>query len=173
VRELESKVCKTQLKKRMQKLNLPSGSLEVEITDTVPLESLDISKNDIEHLKSLHISAAIDRFSDRQTSLKSIKTMGLDLIKIDRYFVNGIESDQDSYDVFNGIVSLSLCLSDNVLVEGIESKEQLEIIQSMEVREAQGYFFTQPLESHFFEQWMKEFDKKHKTKLKIVKQEKA
>ena len=66
-----------------------------------------------------------------------------------------------------------MCLSDNVLVEGIESKEQLEIIRSMEVHEAQGFFFTQPLESHFFDQWMKEFDKKQKTQLKIVKQEKA
>jgi len=60
-----------------------------------------------------------------------------------------------------------------VLVEGIETKEQLEIIQSMDVNEAQGFFFTQPLESHFFDQWMKEFDKKQKTQLKIVKQKKA
>ncbi len=75
--------------------------------------------------------------------------------------------------MFNGIVKLSLCLSDNVLVEGIETKEQLEIIQSMDVNEAQGFFFTQPLESHFFDQWMKGFDKKQKTQLKIVKQKKA
>ena len=173
VRELESKKCKDGLQKMMGELNLPAGSLEVEITDTVPIENSNIMQNNVDFLKSLHVSTAIDRFGDRQTSLKSIKTLGLNSIKIDRYFVNGIESDQDSYDVFNGIVKLSLCLSDNVLVEGIETKEQLEIIKSMEVCEAQGFFFTQPLESHFFDQWMKEFDKKQKTQLKVVEQKKA
>jgi len=173
VRELESNKCKDQLQKHMEQLNLPPGSLEVEITDTVPIENPNIMQTNVAFLKSLHVSTAIDRFGDRQTSLKSIKLLGLSSIKIDRYFVNGIETDQDSYDVFNGIVKLSLCLSKNVLVEGIESKEQLDIIQSMDVNEAQGFFFTQPLESHFFDQWMKEFDKQQKTKLKIVKQKKA
>lgn len=173
VRELESKKCKDKLKNYMSALNLPPGSLEVEITDTMPIENSNIIQSNVEYLKSLHISTAIDRFGDRQTSLKSIKTLGLDSIKIDRFFVNGIESDQDGYDVFNGIVKLSLCLSKNVLVEGIETKEQLEIIQTMDVNEAQGFFFTQPLESHFFDQWMKEFDKKQKTQLKIVEQKKA
>jgi|GEM_PF-1665797 diguanylate cyclase (GGDEF)-like protein len=173
VRELESIKCKDKLQKLMRELNLPSDSIEVEITGTAPIENTNIMQTNPDFLKSLHVSTAIDRFGDHQTSLKSIKTLGLNSIKIDRYFVNGVESDQDSYDVFNGIVKLSLCLSDNVLVEGIETKEQLEIIQSMDVNEAQGFFFTQPLESHFFDQWMKGFDKKQKTQLKIVKQKKA
>jgi EAL domain-containing protein (putative c-di-GMP-specific phosphodiesterase class I) len=173
VRELESKRCKDKLSELMEGLNLPPGSLEVEITDTMPIENSNIIQKNVDFLKSLHVSTAIDRFGDRQTSLKSIKTLGLNSIKIDRYFVNGIESDEDSYDVFDGIVKLSMCLSNNVLVEGIESKEQLEIIQTMDVNEAQGYFFTQPLESHFFDQWMKEFDKQQKTQLKIVQQKKA
>lgn len=173
VRELESTICKDKLQQQMSLLNLPAGSLEVEITDTVPIENVNIMQANVDFLKSLHVSTAIDRFGDRQTSLKSIKTFGLDCIKIDRFFVNGIESDKDSYEVFNGIVKLSLCLTDTVLVEGIESQEQFELIQNMDVKEAQGYFFTQPLESHFFDQWMKEFDKKQKTNLKIVKQKKA
>ena len=173
VRELESTVCKEKLQQHMRLMGLPAGSLEVEITDTVPIENVNVMQANVDFLKSLHVSTAIDRFGDRQTSLKSIKTLGLNSIKIDRFFVIGIESDQDSYEVFNGIVKLSACLTDNVLVEGIESKEQLKLIQSMDVQEAQGFFFTQPLESHFFDQWMKEFDKKQKTQLKIVKQEKA
>lgn len=124
-------------------------------------------------MKSLHVSTAIDRFGDRQNSLKSIKALDLNSIKIDRYFLNEIDTDQDSYDVFNGIVNLSLSLSKNVLVEGVETQEQLEIIRKMDVKEAQGFFFTQPLESHFFDQWMKEFEVKQKTKLKIVEKKKA
>jgi EAL domain-containing protein (putative c-di-GMP-specific phosphodiesterase class I) len=122
----------------------------------------------IDFLKSLHISTAIDRFGDRQTSLKSIKALGLNSIKIDRYFLNEIESDQDSYEVFKGIVGLSLSLSKNILVEGVETQEQLEMISNMSIDEAQGFFFTQPLESHFFDQWMKEFEMKQKTQLKVV-----
>ena len=173
LRELESKKCKDTLREQMENMNLPPGSLEVEITDSAPIDNSNIMQTHVDFLKSLHVSTAINHFGDRQTSLKSIKSLGLHSIKIDRYFVKGIESDQDSYDVFNGIVKLSLSLSDNVLVEGIETREQLDIIRNMDVKEAQGFFFTQPLESHFFDQWMKEFDKKQKTQLKLVKQKKA
>ncbi len=173
VRELESKKCKEKLQKYMGEMNLPPGSLEIEITDTVPIEKSNIMLMNIDFLKSLHVSTAIDRFGNRQASLKSIKALGLNSIKIDRYFLNEIESDQDSYDIFNGILKLSLSLSKNVLVEGVETQEQLEIIRNMNVAEAQGFFFTQPLESHFFDQWMKEFEVKQKTKLKIVDAKKA
>jgi len=78
----------------MDQLNLPPGSLEVEITDTVPIENPSVLQTNVDFLKSLHISTAIDRFGDRQTSLKSIKLLGLSSIKIDRFFVNGIEADQ-------------------------------------------------------------------------------
>jgi diguanylate cyclase (GGDEF)-like protein len=168
VRELESSKCRDILKKHMQEMHLPPGSLEIEITDTVPIEKSNIMPMNIDFLKSLHISTAIDRFGDRQTSLKSIKALGLNSIKIDRYFLNEIESDQDSYEVFKGIVGLSLSLSKNILVEGVETQEQLEMISNMSIDEAQGFFFTQPLESHFFDQWMKEFEMKQKTQLKVV-----
>lgn len=173
VRELESQKCKDKLQKYMGEMNLPKGSLEIEITDTVPIEKSKIMPMSMDFLKSLHISTAIDRFGDRKTSLKSIKALDLNSIKIDRYFLKEIESDQDSHDVFNGIVGLSLSLSKNVLVEGVETQEQLEIIRKMDIKEAQGFFFTQPLESHFFDQWMKEFEMKQKTQLKIVEQKKA
>jgi EAL domain-containing protein (putative c-di-GMP-specific phosphodiesterase class I) len=168
VRELESNKCRDKLKKHMQEMHLPPDSLEIEITDTVPIEKSNIMPMNIDFLKSLHVSTAIDRFGDRQTSLKSIKALNLNSIKIDRYFLNEIESDQDSYDVFKGIVGLSLSLSKNILVEGVETQEQLEIICNMDIDEAQGFFFTQPLESHFFDQWMKEFEMKQKTQLKLV-----
>ena len=73
VRELESKVCKDKIQEHMSLMNLPPGSLEVEITDTVPIENSNIIQTDVDFLKSLHVSTAIDRFGDRQTSLKSIK----------------------------------------------------------------------------------------------------
>jgi len=173
VRELESKKCKDRLQKYLSRFSLPQGCLEVEITDTVPIENANIMQTNIDILKSLHASTALDRFGDRQTSLKTIKKLGLNSIKIDRFFVKGIESDKDSFDVFSGLVKLSLSLSKNVLVEGVESSEQLDIIRKLDVNEAQGFFFTQPLESHFFDQWMKEFDKKQKTQLKIVEKKKA
>ncbi len=173
VRELESKKCKDNLQKYIGEMNLSPDSLEIEITDTVPIEKANIMPLSLDFMKSLHVSTAIDRFGDRQNSLKSIKALDLNSIKIDRYFLNEIDTDQDSYDVFNGIVNLSLSLSKNVLVEGVETQEQLEIIRKMDVKEAQGFFFTQPLESHFFDQWMKEFEMKQKTKLKIVEKKKA
>jgi len=173
VRELESAVCKDRLRAVLNELHLPHGSLEVGITGTLPIENVSLMQSGIDSLKSLHISTAIDHFGERQTSLKSIKTLGLDTIKIDRYLIRDIADDKDSYEVFIGLVKLSSCLAKNILAEGVETKEQFKLVQQIAVDEAQGHFFTQPLESHFFDQWMKEFDRKQKQKLKVVQQKKG
>jgi len=173
VRELESAVCKDRLRAVLNELHLPHGSLEVGITGTLPIENVSLMQSGIDSLKSLHISTAIDHFGERQTSLKSIKTLGLDTIKIDRYLIRDIADDKDSYEVFTGLVKLSSCLAKNILAEGVETKEQFKLVQQIAVDEAQGHFFTQPLESHFFDQWMKEFDRKQKQKLKVVQQKKG
>ena len=173
VRELESSICKEMLKTLLSDLHLPHGSLEVEITDTMPIDNTSIMQSNVDSLKSLHISTAIDRFGERQTSLKSIKTLGLDTIKIDRYFTKDIANDNDSYEVFTGLVKLGSCLSKKVLAEGIETKEQFDLVQRADINEVQGHFFTQPLESHFFDQWMKEFDKQQKSQLKLVQKQKS
>ena len=173
VRELESAVCKDRLRAVLNELHLPHGSLEVGITGTLPIENVSLMQSGIDSLKSLHISTAIDHFGERQTSLKSIKTLGLDTIKIDRYFIRDIADDKDSYEVFTGLVKLSSCLAKNILAEGVETKKQFKLVQQIAVDEAQGHFFTQPLESHFFDQWMKEFDRKQKQKLKVVQQKKG
>ncbi len=173
VRELESSICKNMLKKHLSELHLPHGSLEVEITDAMPIDNNGIVQSNVDSLKSLHISTAIDRFGERQASLKSIKTLGLDTIKIDRYFTKDIANDNDCYEVFTGLVKLGSCLSNNVLAEGVETKEQFDLVQKADINEVQGHFFTQPLESHFFDQWMKEFDKQQKSQLKLVQKQKS
>ena len=152
---------------------MPQGSLEVEITDTVPLDNTGVMQSNIDALKSLHISTAIDRFGERQTSLKSIKSLDLDTIKIDRNFIKDIVGDKDSYEIFTGLVNMSTCLSKNVLAEGIETREQFDLVQKLEIKEVQGYYFSEPLESHFFDQWMKEFDKQQKSQLKLVRKQKS
>ncbi len=172
VREFESNVCKEKLKKNLIDLNLPNRSLEVEITDTMPINNTSIMQSNIESLKSVHISTAIDRFGERKTSLKSIKSLGLNTIKIDRYFTKDIAVDEDSYEVFIGLIKLGSSLSENVLAEGIETQDQFELAKKANVDEVQGNFFTEPLESHFFDQWMKEFDKKQKSQLKLVRKKK-
>ena len=172
VREIESAQCKDMLKSMLKKLHLPHGSLEVEITDALPIDNTSLMQSNVKFLKSLHISTAIDRFGERQTSLKSIKTLGLDTIKINRYFTGEIERDNDSYEVFNGLIKLGASLSKNILVEGVESEEQFELVKKLEVDEVQGHYFTKPLESHFFDQWMKEFSKQYKTQLKLVQKQK-
>ena len=172
VREIESNQCKEILKLLLKKLHLPPGSLEIEITDTLPIDNTNLMQSNVEFLKSLHISTAIDRFGERHTSLRSIKTLALDTIKIDRYYTREIANDNASYEVFDGLVKLGSSLSKNVLVEGVETEEQFELVRKSDVDEVQGHYFTKPLESHFFDQWMKEFSKQYKTQLKLVQKQK-
>ncbi len=172
-RELESDAYKNTFKSLFKAHGLPNKSLEIEITDNVPIDTNGVIQPYVDTQKSLHISTALDRFSEHHPSLKAIKSLNLDTIKIDRGFSKDIAFDKDSYEIFSGLVKLSACLSGNVLVEGIETENQYDLLGDLEVQEAQGHYFSKPLESHFFDQWMKEFSKHKKMQLKVVREKKS
>lgn len=172
-RELESEAYKNTFKSLLKTHGLPNRSLEIEITDSIPIDANGEVKPYTDTLRSLHISTALDRFSEHQLSLKAIKSLNLDTIKIDRGFSIDIAFDNDSYEIFSGLVKLSSCLSGNVLAEGIETEEQYDLLGELEVQEAQGHYFSYPLESHFFDQWMKEFSAHKKMQLKLVRKKKS
>ena len=82
--------------------------------------------------------------------------MPIDLIKIDQSFVRDITRSSDDYEIVNSIAMLSNSLGKEVLAEGVEDKDCLDLIKQLKIHKCQGYYFAKPMPFEKFIDWAKE-----------------
>jgi EAL domain-containing protein (putative c-di-GMP-specific phosphodiesterase class I) len=120
--------------------------LEVEITESVLLKDTPTIRAMLEELVESGIRISLDDFGTGYSGLSYLQTFPLNKVKIDRSFVTELHSGDRSLTLLRGMARLSAALGLKVVVEGIETTEQLEIIAAEgTVDEAQGYVFSVPL----------------------------
>ncbi|NER78431.1 MAG: EAL domain-containing protein [Leptolyngbya sp. SIO1D8] len=119
--------------------------LKLEITESAIMDNAEMAIFLTEELRSRHIQISIDDFGTGYSSLGYLHRFPLDNLKIDRSFVNEIQSDSREYHVVDTIVALSKQLSLSVIAEGIETTQQLMWLQKLGCEFGQGYFFSKPL----------------------------
>ena len=95
-------------------------------------------------LKKLGVSIALDDFGTGYSSLSYLKRLPIDVLKIDKSFVDGIGVDEKSEYIAESIIKLSHSLDLKVVAEGVETKEQLGYLDKMKCDIAQGYYFSKP-----------------------------
>ena len=132
----------------LKKAGLASNRLEVEITESVLLKDTPTIREMLERLVAAGVRISLDDFGTGYSGLSYLQTFPLDKVKIDRSFVAELHSGDRSLTLLRGMAKLSAALGLDVVVEGIETPEQLEIIAAEgTVGEAQGYVFSVPLPS--------------------------
>jgi diguanylate cyclase (GGDEF)-like protein len=125
--------------------SLPPHRLEVEITESSLLHNTQLTHDVLSQLHSLGVGISLDDFGTGYSSLSYLHNFPLQKIKIDRSFLEGIDSDRP-LTLLRGVARLSADLGMAVVVEGIETNEQLELISADgTVTEAQGYLFSRPV----------------------------
>jgi EAL domain-containing protein (putative c-di-GMP-specific phosphodiesterase class I) len=119
--------------------------LEVELTESIFFDDgPDITK-EIKALKEMGVRIALDDFGTGFSSLSLLRTVPFDKIKIDRSFIRGIGQSRQSLAILRSVASLGLDLNIVTTAEGVETREQLEIVNREGCTEAQGYFFSPPV----------------------------
>ncbi|WFU34052.1 EAL domain-containing protein [Bradyrhizobium brasilense] len=126
---------------------LPAHRLEIEITESSLLHNTELTHDLLSQLRSLGVRISLDDFGTGYSSLSYLHNFPLQKVKIDRSFLEGIDSDRP-LTLLRGVARLSADLGMSVVVEGIETNEQLELISADgAVTEAQGYLFSRPVPS--------------------------
>lgn len=125
--------------------NIQPQHLELEITESVLMSDQVDAHNLFDELNSLGVKIAIDDFGTGYSSLSYLQRFPVSTLKIDRSFTSDIPANQDTSTIIYSIITLAHALDMKVVAEGIETKEQSEILTSQNCNIGQGYYFSKPL----------------------------
>jgi diguanylate cyclase (GGDEF)-like protein len=133
---------------------LDPGALTLEVTETTLMRDTEATARRLAQLKQLGVLIAIDDFGTGYSSLAYLRQFPADVLKIDRSFVSGIATSNESAALIHTLVQLGKALHIETLAEGIEDHAQLEALQREHCDHGQGFLFSRPLELDALEQFL-------------------
>ncbi len=119
--------------------------LELELTEGVVMENAEATISTLNKFKEMGIKLSIDDFGTGYSSLSYLKRFPIDTLKIDQSFVRDITTNPDDEAIASTIIAMAHSLRLKVIAEGVENKEQLELLHSKGCDEVQGYYFSRPV----------------------------
>ncbi len=135
----------TDIDRILAKTGLDGKSITLEITENILIADINQTIDLLSQIKVRNIQVSIDDFGTGYSSLNYIHRLPADYLKIDRSFVNQIQEASRNYQIVRTIIGLGNQIGLAIVAEGIETSEQLQILQDLGCQFGQGYLFSQPL----------------------------
>ncbi|EQM69357.1 hypothetical protein L682_13780 [Aquipseudomonas alcaligenes OT 69] len=130
---------------------LPPACLELELTESILMRDVSEAMQILASLKRLGLCIAVDDFGTGYSSLNYLKQFPIDVLKIDRSFVDGLPDGERDAQIARAIIAMSHSLNLAVIAEGVETHAQLEFLREHGCDEVQGYLFGRPMSPEQFE----------------------
>ncbi|WP_392891576.1 EAL domain-containing protein [Pseudomonas migulae] len=135
----------------LKETGLPPACLELELTESILMREVSEAMQILAGLKNLGLSIAVDDFGTGYSSLNYLKQFPIDVLKIDRTFVDGLPSGEQDAQIARAIIAMAHSLNLAVIAEGVETHEQLDFLREHGCDEVQGYLFGRPMPAGRFE----------------------
>ncbi len=135
----------TTLESLLEQTGFPAELLELELTESLIMENLDLALEKMARIRALGCGLSIDDFGTGYSSLAYLKRFPADIVKIDRSFVRDITTDPADAALIQGIIAMTHGLGRRIIAEGVETGEQVRFIRELNCAYAQGYFYSKPL----------------------------
>jgi len=129
----------------LRRYHLPAGALELELNESLIMEDVDRSLQLMSRLRKMGVRMTVDDFGTGYSSLAYLKKLPIDALKIDRSFVRDITTDRDDPVIVKAILSLALQLGLEVVAEGVETREQHDLLREEGCHRAQGFHYALPM----------------------------
>jgi len=159
-RQFRQKNLVSRFQQVLEETGFPASCLELEITESILIENIDIAIATLKAFSSMGIKISVDDFGTGYSSLSYLKRFPIDYLKIDKSFVSDLPDDLEDAAITRAIVALARSLNLHVTAEGIETAAQLEFIRELGCDEVQGFYFSKPLDHIQFEQYIQNKVKK-------------
>jgi diguanylate cyclase (GGDEF)-like protein len=137
------------VEKALQQNGLSAEYLELEITESVLVDNIDLTLDILTKLRRLGVSIALDDFGTGYSSLNYLTQFPIDTLKIDKSFVQRVEIDTPTKMVLKNIYTLADDLSMKVIAEGVETEAQLQILAKLQGRTIQGFYYSAALSPEY------------------------
>ena len=124
---------------------LPPEYLEIEITETAAMEDPESVIDELESIRKLGVKIAIDDFGTGYSSLNYLKRLPIDVLKIDKSFINDIGVNEHDEAIVRAVIAIAHSLNMDVIAEGVEDLDQLIFLDKNLCDHVQGYVFSKPL----------------------------
>ena len=145
VRHLIKKDFPEEVRQQIEQSGIPARQLEIEITESVMIESLDKAMVCIKDITDLGVQIAIDDFGTGYSSLSYLNSIPANLLKIDKTFIDQMNSSDKSKQYVAAIISLGHIMGYKVISEGVEEDDQLDTLREIGCDLIQGYIWGRPL----------------------------
>jgi hypothetical protein len=129
----------------LQETGLDPSLLDLEITESMMVEDEEAAIRMLQRLRDMGISLSLDDFGTGYSSLSYLRRLPIQTLQIDQTFVRRINTDAQDAALAGSIVAMAKMLGLRVVVEGVETEEQCELLQSLGCDEAQGFLFSKPI----------------------------
>ncbi|MEL6734789.1 MAG: EAL domain-containing protein [Pseudomonadota bacterium] len=146
---------------RISAVKFAPSRVQIEVTETAKLSDVETAASQLKRLQHLGVQIALDDFGTGQSSLTYLQRLHPDVIKIDRSFVTGVNSNHANATLVGAMTVMAHCLGLKVVVEGVEEQAELDFLRETRCDEIQGYFFSKPLPVPQLEQWVATHIQKH------------
>lgn len=134
---------------------IPPSYIEIEFTETAMAKDIALSIQTIHQLKQLGFTVAMDDFGSGYSSLTLLRSLPVDVVKLDRGFLAGNETDERGKCIIRSVIELSKQLKFETVAEGVETEEQAELCIGYGCDIMQGYYFSKPLPEEEFKALLK------------------
>lgn len=136
----------------VNKYGMNPSQLELEITESVLIDDLELVISKMEELRDFGIKVSLDDFGTGFSSLSYLKGLPIDTLKIDKSFIDNVTFDEPSRIITETIISMSKKLGFETVAEGVESKEQLEYLKMVSCDLIQGFYLGKPMDEKGIEE---------------------
>jgi EAL domain-containing protein (putative c-di-GMP-specific phosphodiesterase class I) len=126
---------------------LDPATLVLEITETLMMQDADLAISRLNELKTLGVRLAIDDFGTGYSSLSYLRRFPVDILKIDKSFVDGVSQQGKEQELAQSIIELGQTLHLEIVAEGVEQAEQLGWLRSRNCDLGQGFLFSEPIDA--------------------------
>lgn len=150
--QLREKDIAERVLKLLEKTGVPGSALTIEITESVQLQKNDNLSDILAQFRSAGIEISIDDFGTGYASMGYLKSMNVNEINIDRMFVKGIEEATYNYRLISNMIEFAKNNSIRICCEGVESMQELTVLEGLSPNLIQGYLFSKPCNKEDFEQ---------------------
>jgi EAL domain-containing protein (putative c-di-GMP-specific phosphodiesterase class I) len=128
----------------LRDFQLDPRRLTLEITETVLMDD-DAAVNRLRELKALGVRLAIDDFGTGYSSLNYLRRLPVDIVKIDKVFVDGVATDRESVGLIRAILGMARALNLETIAEGVETGNQAHRLKELGSALVQGFYFAKPM----------------------------